>query len=428
MLNKCLAALSILGLLFIGVITGTILSYYKLPPSALASEALRWVESWQEIHRSSANSQIDRRKTAGKKPPPTVYWNQDKALNGVTLITRMRNSKVDLITMDGTVIHQWDAPFKKAWLNPKQLLNKHPFLSYIHTAHVFPNGDLLAQYSVGGNTPYGGGIARYDKDGNLLWTYDENAHHGFYVDPGNGDIYALIHKMIMDSPPGFEKLSFPMLVDYIVRLTPEGKELQRVSLLEAFKHSPYYSLLFFGRKNEIWDRFHTNSVIKLEPELASKFPMFKAGQLLISIRNPSIIAMVDLQKPQVVWAAKGEWRMQHEAQFASDGSILLFDNQGTRQRSSRVLSIRPETKEPIKEWATKGDKKFYTPIYGKVQMLENGNILVIAPFQRNAFEMTPEGNVVWDYQHAPYMGKLILTARRYTLKELPFLYEKAPGR
>ena len=90
------------------------------------------------------------------------------------------------------------------------------------------------------------------------------------------------------------------------------------------------------------DVLHTNALRVLSSALAPKFPMFKAGQLLISPRNLDALLVLDPDTGKIVWAARGPWRAQHDPSFLDNGHLLLFDNLGS-PRGSRVLEYDPLT-------------------------------------------------------------------------------------
>src|SRR5581483_3483288 len=108
--------------------------------------------------------------------------------------------------------------------------------------HLYPNGDLLAIYHVSGDTPYGYGLIKLDKDSHLLWAYAGNVHHD--VDVGeDGTIYTLGQKLVSTPPPGLESLPCPLIADSLVVLGSDGRERQTIPILEAFRDSPYAGLL-----------------------------------------------------------------------------------------------------------------------------------------------------------------------------------------
>ena len=73
-----------------------------------------------------------------------------------------------------------------------------------------------------------------------------------------------------------------------------------------------------GTRRERGDIFHTNTVTFIDGRISGRVPAFKRGRVLVSLRVPSVIAVVDLTEGRVVWAHKGEFRRQHVAPVAHD--------------------------------------------------------------------------------------------------------------
>jgi hypothetical protein len=144
--------------------------------------------------------------------------------------------------------------------------------------------------------------------------------------------------------------------------------------------------------------------------------MFKAGQLLVSLRHLDAIVVVDPDSGKAVWAARGPWRAQHDPTFLENGRILLFDNLGS-PRTSRVFEYDP--KSQAFPWLYPGDKgnPFVCHIRGQSQRLSNGNTLIAHSDAGEVFEVTPEGEVVWSCS----CDRMLYRARRYSAARVPFL-------
>lgn len=444
-LDKLLEALAIIGVCVILFVGGMIAHHYKLPPSALMTRAVTAGEAWYHALKDAAKrtqtlqsaTVVDDNNVhdTGKIISGEVTWNKSMAYEGYTLLSYRFATAVQLLDMEGNIVYRWNVPFEKIWPEPSHIHSKVKANIFVETAHLFPNGDLLVQYSGIGDTPYGYGIAKVDKDANVIWKYSENAHHDFYVDE-EGYIYGLIHKLVFDPLPGLEDLSYPMFVDYIVKLTPEGKEIDRISILEAFHESPF-SLLLYHKQTQAhgaWDEFHTNTIRKLEPSMAGKFPMFKSGSLLISMRNMNGIAIIDPDTRKVSWAYQGDWRWQHGVRFLDNGNLLILDNLGHyvgKKNYSKVVEFNPQTLRTA--WYVAGGPKLplHTTAYGRTQRLPNGNTLVSFAFYKHVLEFTPDKRIVWDYKiintSRRNIVQAISNAERYAADSLPFLKNAPPS-
>ncbi|GAH41927.1 unnamed protein product, partial [marine sediment metagenome] len=192
-------------------------------------------------------------------------------------------------------------------------------------------------------------------------------------------------------------LSGPIFEDFITILSPQGKEVKKVSLLKSFLNSDYRSVLInMDIEKYEGDVFHTNTVKVLDGRVADKVPMFKKEHVLISMRSLHTIAVVDLDKEKVTWALSGMWKAQHEPTVLENGNLLLFDNLGNHGKS-KVIEFNPLTQDIV--WAYRGDSinNFYTLSCGLNQRLPNGNTLITESESGRAFEVTPENEIVWEF-------------------------------
>jgi hypothetical protein len=438
--NLLLSCLSLLGLASLCYLLGAAVMFFELPSSPFLRRAFVGGAAWYEGKQAPEGPD-------DQLPPLTVgrIDRPDKTYDGYTLCMYGTGSRGVLVNMRGEVVHRWHVPFHEVWADPPHLRGRIDDASvYFNDGHIYPNGDLLvllegpADFSVGGsgNPTNGYGLARLDKDSRVLWKYARNTHHD--VDVGeDGTVYAITNEVVTKVPPGLEYIPTPCMVDYVDIISPEGKELKRIPLLEALNDSPYAPLLCMlerpSPKGGVMppgamatalfddprrrDVLHTNAVKVLSRALAPAFPLFKPGQLLVSLRHLDALAVLDPESGKVVWAARGPWRAQHDPSFLDNGRLLLFDNVGS-PRGSRVLEYEPRTQ--AFPWAYPGasGKPFFSQIRGMCQRLANGNTLIVSSVNGEAFEVTPDQEVVWSCSSG---GVTLYRARRYSPEQLPFL-------
>src|SRR4030095_10496964 len=89
----------------------------------------------------------------------------------------------------------------------------------------------------------------------------------------------------------------PYKEDTILKVSPDGKVLTEISVLDLLFGNHLEALLFAngpeGTELAMMDPTHLNDVEELSPEMARQFPQFAAGDLLISLRNLNLIMVVD---------------------------------------------------------------------------------------------------------------------------------------
>ncbi len=457
MTDKFFRCLFIISLLFIMFATGFAARHFEFEGTQAFTEAYEAVGGWVAHYREKSKKPELVTEIEQLNDKKRVRWNNAQAFNGYTLVTYRYSTNAYLLDMLGNIVHKWKMPFHAVWPRAQHVSDPvDEEWIYMEKAYAYPNGDLLAIYTGIGDTPYGYGMVKLDKNSNILWTYDENTHHDFHVDSHTGNITVLVQSMKSNSSKHYASNSPTVLADELVVLSSKGREIKRVSIGDAFENSPYDLLLNDYQKNSAqWDRFHTNSVDVLQPEMVEKFPMFSAGQVLISIRNMDTVAVLDINKKTIVWAYNGLWRAQHSARFLDNGNIMVFDNKGHAMGKyiySRIVEINPATLGVSWKYAGGKDNLFFTDSYGRAQRLPNGNTLIVESLRSHIFEITPEHKMVWEYRipqaeimktkHTPRSAKrtdlmpyyveepllfeplvtgIIVSAIRYNKTELPFL-------
>ncbi|HTU89829.1 MAG TPA: arylsulfotransferase family protein [Gemmataceae bacterium] len=459
-INQVLAVVFVAGLAGLSYLFGAAVMHFRLPSSDFLYNAFIGAKAWNERGRPSDSFVTPGGDTADlgvrlDKP--------EKTQDGFTLCTTTQGVRAELLDMRGTVVHRWELPFGRVWKEPAHVRGSIPE-EQIHwfRCHLFRNGDLLAVYHAEGDTPYGYGLVKLDKDSRLLWSYAGNAHHDVDV-AEDGTIYTLTQKIETQPPEGLAFLPAPYLADSVVVLSAEGRELNTVPLLEAFRDSPYALLLTAvmngppqisaapppGPPRAIrltppgpggppssgssspslqpkragptlsaakGDFIHANSIKVLPRALASKFSLFQPGQVLISLRNLDAIAVLDLHKRSIVWAARGLWRIQHDAEFLANGHLLLFDNGGSI-KGCRVIEFDPVRQALPWCYASEQFTPFSALFRGMKQGLSNGNVLIVDPDGGRIFEVTPDKEMVWEM----ICPRSVTGAHRYKADELTFL-------
>jgi len=338
-----------------------------------------------------------------------VVYDPERARNGLTLYSSAHDQSVFLIDMGGRVLHRWRLPYSQVWDDSAAVKRPQPDgLVWIEKAHVFPNGDLLALYAANGDTPWGYGLVKMDRNSHVIWRYLENAHHDFDID-ADGNIYVLTQKISEDDLPGYEALNKPRIDDFVVKLSPDGRELATLWLTGAFAGSPYGRRLHFVPwevHQSRGDYLHTNSIDFIEdavPGVANS----RKGQILVSLREVSTVALADLDRQSIVWATSGSWVRQHDAQFLPNGRLLLFDNEGAVNGygNSRVLEIDPATSGTDWSYGDRPDQPLDSNARSSETRLDNGNTLIVESMAGRVLEVTPEGRVVWDFVNPVRGGK-----------------------
>jgi len=320
---------------------------------------------------------------AGNRYGVTIHSNE----SGVLLYTSGHGPHAFLMDMNGTVIHNWSVDFYDAFPNgqAKNLFpNEHK--QFIRRAVMLDDMSLLAVFDY-----YG--LVKIDKDSNIVWSKQFGFHHDVEV-ADNGDIYAIVHTY---SP--VEGFGGPVVEDWVMRLDQNGEELMSLSIIQAFENTEYKRFLLKAVKAlaevELPDPFHTNTIRVVHTPYAN-------GSLLVSMRNIDTIAIINETTGKVVWARDGmegerRWNKQHEPILLDDDTMLIFDN-GVDKKQTSVIEYNFVT-DSI-EW-NYTDSDFYSETIGTAQRLSNGNTMIAESDNGRAFEVTREGEKVWEWV-SPY--------------------------
>jgi hypothetical protein len=327
---------------------------------------------------------------SGSKPAPSMsgvtVYDRELSYKGLNFFTSGHAPEAILTNMEGKVLHKWSYDFWKVWPDVK-VPNSGRDTQFWRRAYLYENGDLLAIYDWLG-------IIKLDRDSNLLWSYFGSSHHDLSV-TDDGLIYVLDQETKIIPRINTER---PCRDEFITVLSPTGKVMKRLSLLEALEKSSYAPIL--KRMPEWGDILHTNTIEVLDGRLEQINPAFKKGNVLVCYRALETIAVVDMQTDQVVWALVGRWFRQHQPTVLRNGHMLLFNNQAG-ENSSEVIEFDPFTQKIFWSYAGEPKAPFYSLTCGSNIRLHNGNTLITESDNGRAFEVTPDKTIVWEFVN-PY--------------------------
>lgn len=246
----------------------------------------------------------------------------------------LRRPVVRLLRLsDGKVMHQFvpdiaainrssrirsqliDLPFDRG---PGRNLMMHPML--------MPNGDLI----IHDDSP----LARVDPCGRPVWMIDSIFHHAVERGP-DGNIWAAYHDPRSSAPGAGDMFRD----DTIAEISPDGRVLRRIRIRDLLDRN---GLGVLWRSHPyVDDPFHLNDV---QP-VATSGPYWQRGDLLVSLRNLSLLMLYRPSTGRVLWSRVGPWAMQHDVSVLDDHRITVFDNhwrfaapEGEVDGRNRVLS------------------------------------------------------------------------------------------
>ena len=310
------------------------------------------------------------------RPTGLVLHKAAKCHRSYTLFAPDHGRRVLLMDMEANIVHQWRVP-------------------RVHFAMLLPNHHLLHDTRFDENTPRG--IRESDWDGNEVWSYECLWHHDAQR-LANGNTILLAHETV-NNPAVYAGGE----IEKNTKIIEVTREKELVWEWHSDRHIEELKRLVgvkFPRPDMDWT--HSNSVQVLpETPAGQKDARFKAGNVIISHRRISTIAVIERETGEVVWAwGPGEIEAQHQANMLPNGHILLFDN-GPRRGYSRVVELDPLTEEIVWEFKDDPPPFMHARALSGQQRLPNGNTFICAGGMADGrlLEVTPDREVVWDFRN-----------------------------
>ena len=423
----------------------------------------------QGPHRSPETSYGDTIRQLG------LIKNTEKAYPGYTLFAPKHFTKIYLMANDGQIVNEWESEYE-----PGQ------------SVYLLENGNMLHccltknRNFIGGGE--GGRLEEFDWDGNLVWEYwlsdDNNLMHHDIAPMPNGNILAMVveRKSIKEAvQAGFDPSTLrdqQLFPDYIVEIEKTGPKSGKIvwewhvwdHLIQDFdKSKDNYGNVSdnpgkidpngSGRRTKaFWNHFNS---IDYHPQL---------DQIVISVRGNSEIWIIDHDitteeargpKGDLLYrwgnpatykrSAKQTLFQQHDSQwippgYPGAGNMLVFNNglgRGHTSVDELVMPIKDDNTyvlpkggtygpdKPVWSYTDPDPKTFFSQEISGAQRLPNGNTLICAGVHGTLFEVTADGETVWEYvnpvtSHELKQGDTVPLDHRYHSQNAVFKVHRYP--
>jgi hypothetical protein len=333
-----------------------------------------------------------------------------RAYQGYTIYPNGFTRKIYLLDMEGNEVHTWTHP------NPNLPISFNP--------KPLPNGNLLLRLRrPKTNHATDNKMVELDWDSNVVWQFydsnNANMHHDQQRMKNGNTLIFVQHQL-----PAQTIASYEVKCDYLIEVDPAGNikwEWHTNDHFEEFEFSNEAKNIIFEAPLygplEKGDIFHSNSLQELPPNKHWNVgdARFKRGNILVSQRNTKTVFIIDKASGAIVWKIGPEDGFtigQHDAQMIpyglkGAGNIMIYDNGGqagypTETRFyTRVIEVDPITKEIVWQYNAKFSERlkgdFFSRFQGNAQRLPNGNTLINEPYWGRIFEVTRDGEIVWEY-------------------------------
>lgn len=307
-----------------------------------------------------------------------TFHDPGRSTPGLVLIKPIESEDVFLIDYSGEVAHQWKTG-----------------TGITNWCYLTPNGNLFANERCedpkGVALTVSGLMREYDWQGNIVWEHVDPYQHHDARRLKDGAVYLAYTEMsredqarVAGGVAGTEPEN-GMSGEVIREVDDRGNIVWEWDFKEAgFDRFPLH------HNANRWSNGHTNTILPL-----------RDGNYLVSSKTRNLVFIVDRRSGALLWHFQNdEMGGQHDAQMLDSGNILLLAN-GTYASDlhhSQVWEIDPATDEIVWRYkAGKNPMSFFTPHVGGCQRLPSGNTLICEGARGCIFEVTPAGDVVWEY-------------------------------
>ena len=409
-----------------------------------------------------------RREMAENKTPTSpnpgqtvgLFLNTPKACNGYTLFAPKHNTVTYLIDNEGRVMHQWKSayePGQSAYLLPNGHLLRAGMLR-VQGGTGGGEGGRIEEYDWDGNLAWEFNHA----------TRDYQLHHDIKPMP-NGHILALMverksreeaiaagfdARLLRDEflvpdavveiepilPKGGRIVWEWHVWDHLIQNTDRAKanygdvaahpELVDVACngratpafwnhMNSLDYNPALDQIVLSARgcNEIWFLDHSTTTKEAASHTGGKHG--KGGDLIYRWGNPAAYGRGATREKQLV--------QQHDAQWIPEGSpgaghLTIFNNGYDRGYSSIEEIVPPVDanghylsesgkaygpEKPVWHYEAKNRTDFFSSEISGAHRLPNGNTLICAGVVGHLFEVTPTGEMLWQYVNPMVRGGIL---------------------
>ena len=349
-----------------------------------------------------------------RSPTGLRALDSERACPGFTLFApQTGEGKVYLIDLEGRPVHTWEMPYPPG---------NYGYLT--ERATLFYNGRVTEDSGrFISRQPWKGGVAlEADWNGRVLWEVRQPDHHHDGIRLRNGNVLLLclsrlsrdIIMRVKGGMPGTEH-NGEMYGDYLLEMTIGG---QIVWEWRSWEHLDPETdrITAIQERREEWT--HGNGLAELPN-----------GNVVVSFRTISTLIVIERVTGKIIWKLGAPpLSGQHAPIPLPNGNLLIFDNGPHRLDHplpfSRVIEVEMADKKIVWKYQEKTASDFFSSRISNAQRLPNGNTLICEGDTGRLFEVTSDGEVVWEYVNPHFGGtpnaqnNRVFRAYRYSAEEL----------
>ncbi len=354
--------------------------------------------------------------------------------------------EVNLMNMDGTIVHKWKTPYPTftAYLQENGNL-----IAGLFTPETDGNRPGVGEYIMGGTQGY---LVELDWDGNILFEHKDLLMHHDFKKLDNGNYMYLcweklpqeLVKKVRGGVKGSEHVGNTMWGDFIKEIDPQGN-----TVWEWHSHDHLdldIDIIGPNHKRDEWS--HINTLWVCED-----------GDIMLSSRHIDMAFKISRKTGEIIWRFGNaayldketntlELRKnpktlggQHDVHvipkgLPGEGNMLCYDN-GLYKFVSRAVEVDMKTSEVV--WQSTDNvyidgRVSFSPFISGCRRLPNGNTLLCDGQDGRLYEVTKEQELVWEYNREECLAHTrwgVFRGYRYApdfckqFQSLPKITEKA---
>ena len=322
-------------------------------------------------------------------------------------------NELRIIRRDGTIVSRWPVIFSEIFPDTSHIHNP-PETDWnidIHGALALSDGSVVFNFEYAG-------LVKLDHLGNIVWKVPRETHHSVELSEDGGFWVCCRRFHPEQSDSLFPPFETPFFEDTILKVSQDGKILTEISVPKLFYDNGLESMLTSTGDNITvgthWDKeiVHLNKIEELYSDIAKTFPMFKANDLALSFRKYNLIVIMSPETKKIKWWKIGPWVRQHDPEFSTNGTIVIFNNNTYRTAFkhpyydkslitippvSNIIEYNPNTGTHRVIYGGKANNKMLSVIRGKVELTKNGGLLITEFEGGRVFEIDDNGRKIWEY-------------------------------
>jgi hypothetical protein len=354
-------------------------------------------------------------------PTGVLHYDRHEAYEGYTLLAPNLSRMVYLIDMKGRQVHKWETAYTSSF------------------TELLPNGNLLRSGKLP-NPPvgfggYAGIVQEIDWNGKVVWEYqnsdaDSVTHHAALRLPDGNTLvqiweyHSRDEAIAMGRDPATILSAGPFAgiwPDAIFEVDPAGNVTWEWHVWDHIGTGPgeidiNSPFPVAGGPRGTADFNHGNSLGYLPDQdiIVWNSPSFgefyfidrQTGDIVFRWGNPCAYGEGECPSlmndgDQVLWGQHGTTPIA--AGLPGEGNILIFNNGYKRpsRNFSEILEINVNANlhevETIWEYKALSYQSLFAEFQGFAQRLPNGNTVITSAGEGHITEVTPEGEIVWEF-------------------------------